>query len=335
MNRHLKRGLAAALAAMLLTSTLTNITGLYAAGQDPVSRIYSAVTGNPRTSGEYAERAGEKITQGDYTGALEDYEKARSLTDDAGTLSTLWLRTASVCVITGDDSGARSATDAALEANPSSAQGMLLSAQLYLADGDADNAATAMEAYVALMPEDTSSRASLAQIYEDAGRYTEAAAVYEALFENEPTEVDYRTGTMRCLFEAGEFQTLVAFAEKTDTSTLQTEARQLLGIAFVQLGRSEEAVEELTQAITLSDSHYYRGEALLALERYEEAEADFTQAIAEDSLTDYAYYNRGVCRVHLGEYETAMDDFDVVLTGDNEELIDMATDALMQIAGAA
>ncbi len=333
MNRHLKRTLAAALAAMLLTSTLTNITGLYAAGQDPVSRIYSAVTGNPRTSEEYAERAGEKITQGDYAGALGDYEKARSLTDDAGTLSTLWLRTASVCVITGDDSGARSATDAALEANPSCAQGMLLSAQLYLADGDADSAATAMEAYVVLMPEDTANRAALAQIYEDAGRYTQAAEIYEALFEKEPTEVDYQTGAMRCRFEAGEFQTLVAFAEKTDKTALQAQAHQVLGIALVQLGRSAEAVDELTQAIGLSGSHYYRGEALLALERYGEAEADFTQAIEENSLADYAYYNRGVCRVHMGEYETAMDDFDVVLTGDNEELIDMATDALMQTAG--
>lgn len=336
MSKYLKRGLAVVLAAMLLISTLTNITGLYATGRDPVSRIYNIITGNaPHTTEGYAAEAERKIAQNDYTGALEDLANARELTDDTDTLCTLWLRTAAVCVILGDDAQARIATDAAIGNDGASSQAWLLSTQLYLAEGDAENAAEAMAAYVALVPSDTASRASLAQLYEQAGRYGEAAAAYAALADEIPTEVSYKADAMRCYFEAGEYQTVVAFADEMDQNDMQPATHQMLGIALIQLDRNDEAVDELTLAIDLAGSRFYRGEALLALGRYEAAEEDFTGSIAEDYLTEYAYYCRGVCRAQLGAYESAMDDLDKAMTSDDASLIESATNLLLQLAGRA
>ena len=411
MGKHFKRLTAVLLATMLLLSTMTNIAGLYADGKDPVSRIYNAISGSEaHTAEEYSARAEEKIAQSDYRGALEDLQSARELSDAQDEICTLWLRTASISVILSDDAQARSATDAALEADPASSQAWLLSAQLYLAEGDSKAAAEALERYTTLAPADTDTRAQLAQIYEDMERYGDAADTYEALYQSVPGEDGYLINALRCRFlsgdyeetqtgfgsylddqtkvgsefypvaaflyaacamqlgnyaeaaqryrvamdagydasgcyeqmlycsfEAGEYARVVEIAEAMTQSGVQSadaaSFHQMTGVALLQLDRAAQAVDELTLAIDLSGSHYYRGAALLALERYDEAAEDFTKSIEENYLTDYALYNRGVCRVKTGAYESAMDDFDAVLAGDNESLIESATDALMQIAG--
>ena len=80
-------------------------------------------------------------------------------------------------------------------------------------------------------------------------------------------------------------------------------------------------------------NHYYRGVSLLAEKRYQEAIDDFTLSIEEGFLTQYCYYNRGVCYGQLLDYESVLSDMEMTLTsGDEQSLKDAATDILWQLA---
>ena len=72
--------------------------------------------------------------------------------------------------------------------------------------------------------------------------------------------------------------------------------------------------------------------SLLALHRYEEAAADFTTSIEQGFLTQFCYYNRGVCYVQLLDYDKAARDMEMTLTsGQDAELIEAAQGIILQI----
>ena len=72
--------------------------------------------------------------------------------------------------------------------------------------------------------------------------------------------------------------------------------------------------------------------SLLALHRFEEAIADFGTSIEEDFLTQFCYYNRGVCYVQMHDYEKAAQDMEMTLTsGQDEGLMEAAREIILQI----
>ena len=105
---------------------------------------------------------------------------------------------------------------------------------------------------------------------------------------------------------------------------------------MMMLERYEEAVKLLDEAERLAPeltgNAYYRGVSLLALHRYEETIKDFGTSIEQDFLTQFCYYNRGVCYVQLRDYEKAAQDMEMTLSsGQDEGLIEAAREIILQI----
>ncbi|MCS6834819.1 MAG: tetratricopeptide repeat protein [Anaerolineae bacterium] len=90
------------------------------------------------------------------------------------------------------------------------------------------------------------------------------------------------------------------------------------GIALIEAGQYDAAVETLTKAIRLTigdlaEAYYQRGLAHGALERYQLAIEDFSQAIAKNPVFADAYNERGNAYRFLGRDDFALADYDSAL----------------------
>lgn len=86
------------------------------------------------------------------------------------------------------------------------------------------------------------------------------------------------------------------------------------GVASLNLGKPEQALEEFSRAITIdparADGYVGRGNALNTLGRYEAAVADYDRAIAIDPSLANAFVNRGIAHSHLGNLNLAVADYE-------------------------
>jgi tetratricopeptide (TPR) repeat protein len=85
-------------------------------------------------------------------------------------------------------------------------------------------------------------------------------------------------------------------------------------IAHLQLSHPREALADLERSLEVAplraaSLHFPRGNAYMQLERFREAEAEFSRAIEAGQLVTDSYYNRGVCRLRLGDGTGARADF--------------------------
>ena len=85
------------------------------------------------------------------------------------------------------------------------------------------------------------------------------------------------------------------------------------GIARSELGDTQGAIEDYTQAIKIDpnyvDAYYSRGIARFYLGDKQGEIEDYTQAIKIDPNYVNAYFNRGIARYHLGDKQGAIDDY--------------------------
>jgi tetratricopeptide (TPR) repeat protein len=327
VKRALKRILAGTLAVLIAASTLTNVTGLYAEGEDPLSRIQDALLEDgeiPMTAEDYAKQAEEEIDAQNYDAALADLESARSLTDpgDSTTLSEMWLQSAAIYFVRGEYGSSRDCTDKALFCSPNSPQAYLLHAQLCLEEGNSSDAVSALEKYVSMEPADSSTKAYLAQLYEEAERYDDAAALYEQLSGEEPEEDAHRINALRCAFITGDyekaqsgFDAYLADETKAD-SQYRGVAAFISGAGAMQLGQYESAVTKFREA---ADAGY---ETALCYEQmtacaFEAGEYETVAAIADEieqngwQMTDEASFRQyvGFSLLQLERFEEAVEAF--------------------------
>ena len=326
MKPTLKRILAGVLAVVLCASTLTNIAGFYAEGEDPLSRIQDSILeaeDEPSlTAADYAKRAEEEIGEQNYDAALEDLESARSLTDpeDGTTLGALWLQSAAICYLREEYASSREYTDQALLCDPSSAQAYLLRAQLCLEEGNALDAVTALETYISMEPTDFSSKIYLAQLYEEAERYADAEALYEQLSSEQPEDDTHRINALRCAFLLGDYEKAQSGfdAYLADEAKADSEYRGLAAFlsaaSAMQLGQYASAVAKFREA---ADAGY---ETAVCYEQmtacaFEAGEYETVVAIADEiaqngwQMTDEASFRRyvGVSLLQLERFEEAVE----------------------------
>jgi protein O-mannosyl-transferase len=86
-------------------------------------------------------------------------------------------------------------------------------------------------------------------------------------------------------------------------------------IAYLRLGRPREALADLDRAGALlpflaPTLHVPRGNAYLQLQQYREAATEYDRAIATGVRDPYAFYNRGIARMNLGDPVGAAQDLE-------------------------
>ena len=118
----------------------------------------------------------------------------------------------------------------------------------------------------------------------------------------------------RGLSQASQGQSVLAlssFQEATALDPKSARYRDSLGLMFLDIGRVDQAIEELTTAVDLDpsrgDSHFHLGTALAEKRRWDDAVTAYRKAINQPSLTslDLAYQNLGLALFHLKRYREA------------------------------
>ena len=325
MKRSLKRILAGTLAVLISASTLTNITGLYAEGNDPLSRIQNSLLKAEEpsmTAEDYVKQAEKEIGEQNYAAALADLESARGMTDpgDGTSLSAMWLQSAAIYFVCGEYDSSQDCTDKALLCDPDSAQAYLLRAQLCLEEDNSSDAVTALESYVSIEPTDLSTKTYLAQLYEETERYDDAAALYEQLSAEEPEEDTHRINALRCAFIIGDYEKAQSGfdAYLADETKADSEYRGVAAFfsaaGAMQLGQYASAVTKFREA---ADAGY---ETAVCYEQmtacaFEAGEYETVVAIADEveqkglQMTDEAAFRQyvGVSLLQLERFEEAVD----------------------------
>jgi len=94
-----------------------------------------------------------------------------------------------------------------------------------------------------------------------------------------------------------------------------SETYRMRGKIKGKMGEHAEAIEDFSKAIehgkngdNLSVSYYLRGYAQSALKRFKNAIRDFDEAIRLDPKYEYAYYSRGLCKLHIDDKSGAIRD---------------------------
>lgn len=362
---------------------------------------------------EYNQLADIAIGEENYVQAAEYLEQARSFSagESQSTRAELFLKSASVSILTGQTEQAQLLLEEALKLDGNSTQALLLSAQLAIDRGSNPEAIDYLVKYAQLTPGDIETGLALASLQEASGDYAGAKGQYEALYAQQPEDLSHwlnaarcqflageQTGAMEeftrflaenpdseyypvalflrsaslmqagrfeeaaegfaqaqqhgydaascyeqlmlCSFETNDYQQAVAYGEKWMEQNGALNSPELfyqrMGASLVLLERYEEAADYLDQAVQyapqLGGNAYYYGVALLALERYEEAVTQFTASIEQGFLTQFCYYNRGVCYVQLLDYDKAYEDMRMTLTsGADPSLTEAATDIISQL----
>ncbi|MGI9335875.1 MAG: tetratricopeptide repeat protein, partial [Gammaproteobacteria bacterium] len=133
-------------------------------------------------------------------------EEATKLIDEARALASADVRVLSIkgrlLALEGDIEGARANADAALAADPQSAEAIALSAQLRHNAGDLEAAARELRAGLALHPHDTALKLLMAGLYSRSGDIEAAARTLAELIEIEPDEPSHSIRLARFHIEA-------------------------------------------------------------------------------------------------------------------------------------
>lgn len=114
------------------------------------------------------------------------------------------------------------------------------------------------------------------------------------------------------MFKQGRYQeALVNFERALESEPENPEFLDLLGNAYLELGRLDEGLEALRKAITVDENyslaHYDLGVTLARMDgRQEEALKSFERAIALDSDLGQAYYGMACIQAQKGDRESAL-----------------------------
>jgi len=166
-------------------------------------------------------------------------------------------------------------------------------AQAYRGLKQPDQAVAAYQEALALLPCDANTHDLLADLYRELGRTDEALAEYRLAAQYDPADFGAWHAIGTILAEQGKAGEAKAAYEKAVAAARDHLARDphdattvsVLGLMYLLLGDTEQAVSILQQAVALrpnADNHYALGNAYYVAGAYEEALAAYQAALAAD-----------------------------------------------------
>ncbi len=173
--------------------------------------------------------------------------------------AALWLEVAGLQSTELDDpSGAQASLQRLLAGQPRCAEAMLELGQLYVADRRADEAAALLTRCLASGPDDDTAHAAhalLAEAHERAGRADEAFSHYASALEARPKDVPLLRRVARLQLDHGHHAAAADVAGRllalSPDAADRVEALRWVAEALLGLGKTDEAIDTLAQAVAI------------------------------------------------------------------------------------
>ena len=273
-----------------------------------------AIELNPNYAEACFSRGVAKFMQRDYRGAIADCDRAIELKPDY--VAAYYNRGGAKSAL-DDERGAKEDYDLAIELDPDNTVAYTLRGGAKSALGDHDGAIADCDRAIELTPDYAYAYISRGDAKSALGDHEGAIADYDRGIALNPDDAEayYNRGNAKGLL--GDYGGAIADYDRAiELKPDYAEAYFSRRGAKEGLGDHDGAIADFDQAIKLdlddAEAYKNRGSAKSDLGNYKGAIADFDEAI--DLVQDAdAYYNRGIAKFKLGDHEGAIADFDRVI----------------------
>lgn len=169
-------------------------------------------------------------------------------------------------------------------------------------------------------------RKRLAEIYMKFGQLEEAQKEFVVLSKLEPHNTDYLYQIGSIFYQRGMREPAMAYLDRAQKAGKATpELFYLIGKIYYEMSRTTDALNAFTNCVKIdpknSEGHYYIGLILKAMNSFGKAVQEFEVAEqAKDNLLRIkAIYQKGLCKLEVGELDGAKADFERALKYATEE----------------
>ncbi|MGC8765528.1 MAG: tetratricopeptide repeat protein [Brevinematia bacterium] len=169
-------------------------------------------------------------------------------------------------------------------------------------------------------------RRRLAEIYMKFNQLEEAQKEYIILSKIEPHNAEYLYQIGNIFYLRGMREQAISYLDKAMKSGKNSaDVYFLMGKIYYEVSRPNEALAILTNCVKLdpkhSEAHYYIGLILKSMNSYGKSiqEFDITEQTKDLSLKIKAIYQKGLCKMEIGDLEGAKADFERGLKYSSEE----------------
>jgi tetratricopeptide (TPR) repeat protein len=169
-------------------------------------------------------------------------------------------------------------------------------------------------------------RKRLAEIYIQFGQMEEAQKEFVVLAQLDPQNFEYLYSIGKIFYDRGMKDQAMAYLDKVlKVSRNHAPTYFMLGKIFYEMNKAQEALNSFTNCLKLEprnmEAHFYVGMILKAMGNYGKAITEFEEAekARENSMKVKAIYQKGLCKLEMGDVDTAIADFERSLKYSSEE----------------
>ena len=268
-----------------------------------------------KTSEQWYQSGNKYFQQGNYTAAIEDYDRAINLNPE---YAIAYYNRGNAKYKLEQYEAAITNYDKAINLNPGFAEA-------YLNRGSAKNKLGQYEAAITDYDKAINFSPGFAEAYNNRGSAKDKLGQYEATIIDydkaislnpEDATAYYNRGFVKYNLEQYE-AAITDYDEAINLNPGFIEAYNNRGGAKGKLGQYEAAITDYDKVISLNPenatAYYNRGNVKAKLGQYEAAIEDFDKAISLNPRFAEAYYGRGSAKYNLGQYEAAVADTDIAI----------------------
>jgi tetratricopeptide (TPR) repeat protein len=169
-------------------------------------------------------------------------------------------------------------------------------------------------------------RKRLSDIYLKFGQLEEAQKEYVVLSKLEPHNAEYLYQIGNLFYQRGMKEPALAYLDKAFKSgKTSAELFFLMGKIYYEMSKTQEALGSFTNCVKLdpknAEGHYYIAIILKAMNSFGKAvqELEVAEQTRDNNLKIKAIYQKGLCKLEVGELDGAKADFERALKYSSEE----------------
>jgi tetratricopeptide (TPR) repeat protein len=264
------------------------------------------------TAEDYVNRGTQRFNQGDYQGAITDFNQAIKL-DPKFAWAYAGRGTAKARL--GDSQGAIADYNQAIKLDPKSADAYTNRGGAKVNLGDHQGAIADLDQAIKLDPKSAYAYANRGAAKTSLGDYQGAIADLNQVIQLDPKSAYAYDVRGAVKVNLGDYQGAMADlnqAIKLDPKLALVYANRSEG--FTLLGKVPEALQDAEQAIRLDPKLHYgyvaRGAAHVSAGNFAAAQTDLEQALRLNPKEGFIYYWRGRLALKQGKYEQAISDYE-------------------------